>query len=165
MRLQAAALAMSAMFFAACGGGDTAAEDTPSTTPAAGTEAAAGTAAGTGTMAPITGQTHEVQMVGDADGYRYEPAELTIAAGDGVRFVMVSGPPHNVSFEPNGIPAGSAEQLSANMSDKLSELSSNMYMNVGDEVTVSFANVPTGEYNFICTPHLAMGMRGKITVQ
>src|SRR5690606_18880043 len=81
------------------------------------------------------------------------------------RFVMVSGPPHNVSFEENGIPAGAAAQLDANISDKLSFLSSGMYMNVGDEVTVSFANVPSGEYNFICTPHLAMGMRGKVIVQ
>lgn len=165
MRLQAAALAMSAMLFAACGGGDTAADNTAST-PAAETAAPSSTPAeGSVAPAPITGTTHEVRMLGDGEGYRYDPVELTVAPGDGVRFIMVSGPPHNVSFEENGIPAGSAAQLDANMSDKLSFLSSGMYMNVGDEVTVSFANVPSGEYNYICTPHLAMGMRGKVTVQ
>lgn len=165
MRLQAAALAMSALFFAACGGGDTAANDTPATPAAGGTAAAPGASAEGVAAAPITGTTHVVRMLGDDQGYRYDPAELTVAPGDGVRFVMVSGPPHNVSFEPNGIPEGSAAQLDANISDKLSFLSSGMYMNVDDEVTVSFANVPSGEYNFICTPHLAMGMRGKVIVQ
>lgn len=165
MRLQAAALVMSAILFAACGGSDTAADNTAST-PAASPAATPSTGAeGSVAAAPITGTTHEVRMLGDDQGYRYDPAELTVAPGDGVRFIMVSGPPHNVSFEENAIPAGSAAQLDANMSDKLSFLSSGMYMNVGDEVTVSFANVPSGEYNFICTPHLAMGMRGKVTVQ
>ncbi len=163
MRLKAAALALSAMFFAACGGGDTADTSTPAADQSAATQ---GTGAeGSVAAAPITGTTHEVRMLGDDQGYRYDPAELTVAPGDGVRFVMVSGPPHNVAFEENGIPAGAAAQLDANISDKLSFLSSGMYMNVGDEVTVSFANVPSGEYNFICTPHLAMGMRGKVIVQ
>lgn len=161
MRLQAAALAMSALILSACGGGDT---------PANGASAPAGDASASASSAPatpasITGTTHDVLMLGDERGYRYEPAELTVSQGDGVRFVMVSGAPHNVEFERNGIPAGSAAQLSANISDKMSELASNMYLAEGDEVTVSFANVPAGEYNIICTPHLPMGMRGKVTVQ
>lgn len=161
MRLQAAALAMSAILFAACGGGDAATTDAPSTTPSTETSAAP---AGDVAPAPITGTTHEVKMLGDADGFRFEPAELTVKVGDGVRFTLVSGPPHNVEFRENEIPAGAAAQLSANMDDKMSALSSNMYMNPGEGVTVSFANLPTGEYNFICTPHLPMGMKGKITV-
>jgi plastocyanin len=31
--------------------------------------------------------------------------------------------------------------------------------------TISFANVPAGSYPFFCTPHLAMGMTGTITVK
>ena len=30
---------------------------------------------------------------------------------------------------------------------------------------VSFANVPAGKYDYICTPHIATGMKGSVTVQ
>src|SRR5205085_12083608 len=119
----------------------------------------------TATAAPITGKTVEVKMIGDPQGYRFDPANVTIGKGDGVKFTMVSGGPHNVAFDPQGIPAGSSAQLDANMSDKMAELSSNMKANPGDAITVSFANLPAGTYNYHCTPHLAMGMKGAITVQ
>jgi plastocyanin len=30
---------------------------------------------------------------------------------------------------------------------------------------MSFANTPAGEYRYTCTPHMALGMHAKITVQ
>ena len=51
------------------------------------------------------------------------------------------------------------------ISEKMGELSSALKANPGESITVSFANVPTGTYNFHCTPHLAMGMKGVVTVQ
>ena len=175
MRFYAYAFAASALVLGACGGGDNKAADTsaaaaPAATPdttAAATAAPATstTAAGTATAAPVTGNTVEVKMIGDAQGYRFDPANVTIKKGDGVKFTMVSGGPHNVAFDPAGIPAGANAQLDANMSDKMAELSSNMKTNPGESITVSFANVPAGTYNFHCTPHLAMGMKGAITVQ
>jgi len=57
-------------------------------------------------------------------------------------------------------------QLDANFgSQRMAELSSNMYMTAGENVTISFGNIPAGSYPFNCTPHLAMGMKGVITVQ
>ena len=35
----------------------------------------------------------------------------------------------------------------------------------GESVTVSFAGIPAGQYPFNCTPNLAMGMKGVVTVQ
>lgn len=122
-------------------------------------------AAGTATAAPITGTTHEVRMVGDETGYRYEPANLTIRAGDGVRFINVNGFPHDVSFDPNTIPAAGRAQLTANMPDQRSELASQLFLQPNETYTISFANVAPGNYPYFCTPHLAMGMRGQITVQ
>jgi plastocyanin len=175
MRFYAYAFAASALVLGACGGGENKAADSAAATtpPAADTTAAAApaapststTPAGSATAAPITGNTVEVKMVGDAQGYRFEPANVTIKKGDGVKFTMVSGGPHNVAFDEAAIPAGSAAQLDANMSDKMAMLSSNMKTNPGDAITVSFANVPAGTYNYHCTPHLAMGMKGVITVQ
>jgi plastocyanin len=174
MRFYAFAFAASALVLGACGGGDNKAADSTATsgTPAADSTAAATTtpatttgASGSATAAAITGNTVEVKMIGDAQGYRFDPANVTIKQGDGVKFVFVSGGPHNVAFDPAAIPAGATAQLDANISDKMAELSSNMKTNPGEAITVSFANVPAGAYNYHCTPHLAMGMKGVITVQ
>jgi plastocyanin len=117
-------------------------------------------------MAPITGKVHEIRMLGDAQGYRFEPANFTVKAGDGAKFIVVSGPPHNVAFDPATIPADVRPQLDANMgTEKMGELSSTMKMNPGESITVSFANIKPGQYPYHCTPHLALNMKGVITVQ
>jgi plastocyanin len=151
-----------AILLGACGGGDNAATDTAAA-PAA--EASATEAPAAGAMAPITGTTHVVNMVGDAQGYRFEPADITIKQGDGIRFVMVSGGPHNVAFDPAAIPADAKAALAANMPEQAGELSGKMMLNAGEEYTVSFAGVPAGTFEYHCTPHLAMNMKGKITIQ
>jgi plastocyanin len=116
-------------------------------------------------MAPITGTTHEVKMIGDGTGYRFEPANLTIAAGDGVKFVLVSGGPHNVAFDPATVAAAAKAQLSANMPEQAGELSGKMMLNADESYTISFAGIPAGDYAYHCTPHLAMNMKGVITVK
>lgn len=173
MRFYGIALAASAFVLGACAGGDKGAGDTTavgvdtSAAPAASAPATAtpASAAGTATMAAITGTTHEVKMIGDAQGYRFEPANITIKAGDGIKFTVVNGGPHNVAFDPATIPADVQGQLDANMSEKMGQLSSALKMNPGESVTVSFANIKAGKYPFHCTPHLALGMKGEITVQ
>jgi plastocyanin len=170
MRFYGIALAASAVVLGACAGGDKNAGDTTAvavdTSAAATTPApAAGAPAGAATMAAITGTTHEVKMVGDAQGYRFEPANLTIKAGDGIKFTTVSGGPHNVAFDPATIPTDVQGQLDANISEKMGQLSSALKMNPGESITVSFANIKPGKYPYHCTPHLALGMKGEITVQ
>jgi plastocyanin len=105
-------------------------------------------------------------MIGDAKGYRFEPANITVKQGDGIKFVVVNGGPHNVAFDPATIPADVKPQLDANMgTDKMGELSSSLKSNPGDAVTISFGNIKPGQYPFHCVPHLALGMKGVITVQ
>ena len=167
MRFLGFVVVSSAIALGACSGGGEAKTDTAATvapaTPAA-TDSAA-TAAPAGAAAPITGQTVEVKMVGDDKGYRFEPADIKIKAGDGIKFVMVSGGPHNVAFDPATIPADVKPQLSANMPNQQGELSSPLFMNPNESYTISFANVKPGQYPYHCTPHLAMGMKGTITVE
>jgi plastocyanin len=158
--------------FACAAGGDKPADTTAavavatSTTETAGVAASSGTQAATGTMAPITGATHEVKMIGDAKGYRFEPANITVKQGDGIKWIMVSGGPHNVAFDPATIPSDVRSQLDANMgTDRMGELSANMKMNPGESITISFAKIKPGQYPYHCTPHLALGMKGIITVQ
>ena len=171
MRFYGFAVAVGVMTLAACAGGEkkpgdtthVAVDTTAATTTTTGTSTTTG---GAVTMAPIAGTTHEVKMVGDAKGYRFEPANITVKQGDGIKFLIVSGGPHNVAFDPATIPADVKPQLDANMgTDKMGELSSNMKMNPGESVTVSFGNIKPGVYPFHCTPHLALNMKGVITVQ
>jgi plastocyanin len=139
---------------------------TTTTTPAGTTSTTPGTTGGAVAMAPATGSTKTVNMVGDAKGYRFEPANFTIKQGDAVKFVVVSGGPHNVAFDPATIPADVRPQLDANMgSDKMGELSSNLKMNPPESITISFAKIKPGRYPYHCTPHLALNMKGVITVQ
>jgi len=172
MRFHGFAVAVGAIALGACAGGEKKPADTTHVavdTTAASTTTTTGTStttSGAGTMAPITGKTHEVKMVGDAKGYRFEPANITVKQGDGIKFVVVSGGPHNVAFDPATVPSDVKGQLDANMgSDKMGELSSNMKMNAGESVTVSFANIKAGQYPYHCVPHLALNMKGVITVQ
>ena len=158
-----AALIGLAAIVSACGGDNQQAAGTMDTAAVAVNTPAP--AAGTATAAPITGTTHEVRMVGDASGYRYEPANLTIKAGDGIRFINVNGFPHDITFDPNTIPAAGRAQLTANMPNQRAELTSQLFTQPDETLTISFANVAPGNYPFFCTPHIAMGMRGSVTVE
>jgi plastocyanin len=167
MRFLGFAVVSSVIVLGACGGGGDAAADSaavPATTDTA-APSVAPTPPPAGAPAAITGTTHEVKMVGDDKGYRFEPADITVKAGDGIKFIMVSGGPHNIAFDPATIPADVKPQLSANMPNQAGELSSPMFMNANEEYVISFANIKPGQYPFHCTPHLAMNMKGTVTVQ
>ena len=175
MRFYGIALLASAAVLGACGGEKKPATDTAAanaaavsaTTPAAATPAAAAAPAAAGAVAaaPATGATHEVKMIGDATGYKFDPANITVKQGDAIKFIMVSGGPHNVAFL-NVTDAAAKVQLDANMSGaKMGELSSPMLMQPNESYVISFAKVPAGKYDFTCTPHAAMNMKGVVTVQ
>jgi plastocyanin len=175
-------LAAGAIALAACGGSDKKA-DSAAAAPATSAPASASSAsvATTGAPAPaatsaasplpITGKTVVVKMIGDEKGYRFEPGKLTIKVGDGIKFVNVSQGPHNVSF--NTVPDASEAQLDANMpaqtsagpAAKTAPLDGPLLMAPNESYTVSFAGVKPGVYDFNCTPHLALGMQGQVTVQ
>ncbi|HEY4132478.1 MAG TPA: plastocyanin/azurin family copper-binding protein [Gemmatimonadaceae bacterium] len=173
MRFYGLALLASAAVLGACSGGgdkakDTSAAATPAATTPAATQPAAGAAApAAGAVAKVaaTGANHDIKMIGDDKGYRFEPANVTIKSGDQVTFTMVTGGPHNIAFDAATVPADSKAQLDANMDNKISELSSPMLMNPNEHYVISFGGVKPGVYPFHCTPHLAMGMKGVITVQ
>jgi plastocyanin len=146
-----------AVLMAACGG-EKAPEQTPAAVPAADTAAPAATAA------VPTGATHDVRMEFDGKTYHFIPATLTIKAGDVVNFHNISGGPHNVAFWADSIPAGAEAVLVANMPNQMQPLSGSMLVEQDAVYTISFAGAPVGDYNFYCLPHLAMGMKGLLTV-
>jgi plastocyanin len=164
MRFYGLALLAGAAVLGACGGEKAPAAESTAVAPPVGAPTPAPTANALPKIA-ATGATHEVKMVGDDKGYRFEPADIKIKAGDAIKFVMVSGGPHNVAFDPTTIPAAGKAQLDANMDQKMAELSSPLMMNANEAYVISFAGVAPGTYPYHCTPHLAMNMKGTITIQ
>lgn len=156
-------LAGLAFVLAACGGGEQKTEDQQTTaTP----DSAAAPASGGDAAAPAAGgTTHDVNMVLEGSSYKYVPDQLTIKSGDVVRFHNVSGGPHNVSFWADSIPSGAADALKAGMPDQMAPLEGSLLTEPNAIYSVSFANAPAGEYKYYCLPHLALGMKAKLTVQ
>ena len=105
-----------------------------------------------------------VRMLGDGNGYRFVPASVTAHVGDVVRFVNVSGGPHNVVFRTDGIPAGTEATLQKNMGETDGPLSGAMISDPNAVYTVSLAGLRAGTYNYYCAPHQAMKMVGRIRV-
>lgn len=130
----------------------------PASLAAQATKAAPSTAA-------ASAKTIDVQMIGDATGYRYAPATITIQRGDKVRFTLVSGPPHNVVFWADSIPKGAAAALAKGMPNTVDKLTSPFFLKTGDAYVVSFAGAPAGRYRYYCTPHLMLGMVATIVVK
>jgi plastocyanin len=158
-------LAGLAFVLAACGGEQKAGEQQTTTTPDQAAPAGE-TAAPAGEAAPAAGgATHDVNMVLEGSSYKYVPDQLTIKSGDVVRFHNVSGGPHNVSFWADSIPSGAADALKAGMPDQMAPLEGSLLTEPNGIYTVNFAKAPAGEYKFYCLPHLALGMKGKLTVQ
>lgn len=152
MRTIAAMVGLAVMV--ACGGGEKA--PAADTTQTAAPPAAGGGAAGT---------THDVNMVLEgASSYRFVPADLTVKPGDKVVFHNVSGGPHNVAFWPDSIPAGAQAILAPQIPNPIGPLSSELLVDPNATLSISFAGAPPGVYKFTCTPHMAMGMHGQITV-
>jgi len=82
-----------------------------------------------------------------------------------VRFVNVSGGPHNVSFWEDSIPPGVRAQLQQDMGPTMSPLQGVLLVEPNAPYLVSLARLPPGTYRYYCLAHLALGMRGQIVVQ
>ena len=132
---------------------------------AAGALSVAAFGARTGLEAAPPPATHEVRMVMEGTHARFVPENLTIRAGDRVRFVNVSGGPHNVSLDPAKVPDDAEKALVAAMPGQIQPLWGALVTEPNGVYTISFAGVKPGTYEIFCMPHMTMGMKGTITVQ
>lgn len=154
MRYLIAALGITAL---ACGGGEQAAQQGQQVAPPSGQPAAATPAA--------TGAVHEVTMELRDGRYLYDPVQLTIKVGDTVRWINLSGGPHNVAFYQDKIPAGAADLLNGAMPNRLGPLNGPLLTDSLAAYQISFVGAPAGTYEYFCLPHEALGMKARLTVQ
>src|SRR5688572_3299949 len=150
-------LAGLAVVFSACGG-EKRASDTQEAPAAAPAQEGAAPAAGGG-----AGKTHDVDMVFEGSKYKYVPDQMTIGPNDVIRYHNKSGPPHNVAFWGDSIPKGAESAIV--LPQPIAPLSSKLVVVADEVIEVKFNNAPKGEYKYYCTPHAAMGMKAKLTVQ
>jgi plastocyanin len=152
------------LVLAACGGEQKAGDQQAGTPDTAAANAPAADAPAAAPAAG-TGKTHNVDMVLEGSKYLYKPETLTIQSGDVVRYINKSGGPHNVSFWADSIPSGAADPLKKNMPNQMAPLEGPLLTEPNAVYEISFAGAPKGEYKYYCLPHLALGMKAKLTVQ
>jgi len=96
----------------------------------------------------------DVKLGSDSGGLVFVPDEVTIKAGESVKFVNNAGFPHNIIFDEDSVPEGVAAD----------SLSREDYLNApGEEYKVKFDKA--GTYGYYCQPHQGAGMKGTIIVQ
>lgn len=97
-----------------------------------------------------------VKMVDRGGGqWRFAPANISVQKGDVVRFVQADIVPHNVEFKdtPKGTKLGDAAM-------------GPFLMAKGETYEVEIDHrFAEGLHEYVCTPHVPMGMKGTITVE
>jgi plastocyanin len=146
-------------------GGEKNTQDQPAAGQSAGDSAGAPAQTAPAAAPAATGKTHDVNMVLEGSKYKFDPENLTIQSGDVVRYHNKSGGPHNVSFWADSIPSGAADVLKKNMPDQMAPLEGPLLTAPDAVYQVSYAGAPKGDYKYYCLPHLALGMKAKLTVK
>ena len=117
---------------------------------------------------PVRAQTtHVVRLVASAknDIYRFEPASVVARPGDALVFRVVSGAPHSVVFEGEGLSPGVRGAFNTAMPNRSGDLSSPLFTAAGSDYRIIVPQVPSGTYSFYCLPHRAYDMRGTLTIK
>ncbi len=97
-------------------------------------------------VSPASAATVEVKMGADNGMLAFEPKEVTISAGDTVKWVNNKLAPHNVVVDNH-----------AELSHK------NLVFAPGESFEATFKE--PGEYTYWCEPHRGAGMVGKVIVK
>jgi plastocyanin len=119
------------------------------------------------TVAASGQTTHLVRMVATPNTrvYRFEPAEVVAAPGDLLVFRAMSGAPHSVVFEAEGLSAGVRGAFNSAMPGRSGDLSSAVLTASGAEYRMTVPQVPAGSYPFYCLPHRAYDERGTLRIK
>lgn len=102
------------------------------------------------TTASAQADTVEVKMGADNGMLAFQPAKVSIQAGDSVKWINNKLAPHNVVFEPS---APHASELTHK----------GLAFAAGESFSATFDE--PGEYKYYCEPHRGAGMNGVIVVQ
>ena len=96
---------------------------------------------------------------------RFQPEELSAAAGTTVSFTNDTAEPHTVTAYGDGLPDGSDYFSSggAESEDAARDSVANELIEPGDTYEVTFDE--PGRYRYFCIPHEEAGMKGTVVVE
>lgn len=152
--LSTAASLASVILLSGCGRSN----NTSTTSQSDSTTASADSAQTPAAAAEPVGEIVDIKMRGTKEGYFFQPNQVVVKPGDKVRFTMVDGGPHNVSFSDQSLPNGASMVL-----ENRGKLVGALLQAPSQTYEIQFTkDLPGGEYNFVCQPHAALGMKGKI---
>ena len=104
-------------------------------------------------VSPASAETVKVLMGSNSGTLGFEPATVTIKAGDTVQWVNNKLAPHNVVFDSTKVDSAVATKLNHKA----------RVFSPGESYESTFTEV--GEYPYYCEPHRGAGMVGKVIVQ
>jgi|GEM_PF-342481 len=115
----------------------------------------------------VSGVPDDADHVVDMTAVAFEPAELTVSAGDKVAWKHAGGEPHSVTAVGDGIPGGATYWASGGFESE--EAARTGWENGNGAVASGQSYVHTfetaGEHAYVCIPHEAAGMEGTIVVE
>ncbi len=134
----------------ACGGKDAASgnDSTAASSNAAAPSASAGASADAATP---TGKIVTVELNSDANGNYFKPANFEVHRGDVIRYTLKSGV-HNVHF------------LADSNAGKSNLPPASEMLQLPNQTLDVPVNFEPGTYYYQCDPHVALGMKGHVTV-
>jgi pseudoazurin len=101
------------------------------------------------------GEVVEIRMVSEGGAFYFDPIGVRVEPGTTLRFVASTAGHNAVAYaEANGLPQRIPEEAEAWASPILTELGATFDVVVTEE----------GVYDYVCTPHEALGMVGRVVV-
>jgi plastocyanin len=108
---------------------------------------------------------HVVQMTSRGAGPRFEPAEISLHAGDTIRFINRRGGPHNVQFFIDSVAAGARSLLDSAIGEtRIGPLAARLLWDAEESYALVVPGLEPGRYPFVCAPHYTAGMIGALIV-
>jgi plastocyanin len=120
-----------------------------------------------GATAPARAQqVHQVKLIHAAgDLFRFEPTRINARPGEVLDFVVESGGPYVVGFEPQDLSAADRELLNSAIPARSGELRGPVLAGPGSRFRVAVPNLSPGSYRFASLTHLAYRMGGVLVIR
>jgi plastocyanin len=111
--------------------------------------------------------THVVKLSADSAAMEYTiaPPVLVVHPKDVVVFRVVSGAPHNITFDAAGLSPQARQALNAALPKRAGDLSSPLLKGAGTEYRMVVPALPVGTYKYYCLPHRAYDERAELQVE
>jgi plastocyanin len=110
---------------------------------------------------------HVIKLQADAgeEAYRMDPPRVVAHVNDVLIFRVVSGEPHSITFEAEGLSPQAHDALNQALKRRSADLTSPLLTAPGAEYRMEIPAIPKGRYRFFCLPHRAYDERGVIVVE